>query len=274
MHRSYISWTCYAGLLLGSASWGEEVPDPLTDRFQVSLGTFFITSRPTVQLDGESSSGDRVDWDHRFGGVDANRIRLDGYWRFADRHKVRVVAFRASRENSEVLDEDIDWVGEIYPVSAEVQAEFSFSILEIAYEYAIVRRENYEIDASFGLHYTTVDASLEAHAEESGGTLTEDLSDSASANAPLPAIGLSGTWSLPHALWLDASAQFFVLSVNPYNGHLQSYRATLTWQPKPWLGIGAGYSFFTINMDVDKEGWHGMLDWRYRGPMLFYRASF
>jgi len=274
MHRLQTSGACAAALLLGSHAQAERVPDPLNDRFQVTLGTFFLSSEPTVQLNAATRRGDRVDWDNEFGRMDADRFRLEAHWRFADRHKIRAIAFSLSRERSEVLEESINWGGETYPVNAEVRAEFSFSILEVAYEYAFWRRENYELDASIGFHYTTLDASLEATAEASSGTLTEDLDESASVDVPLPVIGVSGTWSLSHDFWLDASAQFFAMSIDEYDGYLQSYRASLTWQPKSWLGIGIGYSLFSTELDVENDDLDGALDWTYGGPMVFYRASF
>lgn len=246
----------------------------MTDRFQLTLGAFFIESTPKIQLNGESDKGDRVDWDQEFGGVDARRMRLDCHWRFSDRQKVRGTAFSAWRERSKILEAEIDWGDETYPVNARVDADFSFDILEVAYEYAVLRGDNYELNGSLGLHYMTLEASLEAQAEASGGTLTEDISETARLDAPLPVIGLGGLWSLPHDLWVDASAQFFALSIDDYDGYLQNYRISLTWQPKSWLGIGVGYNLFAIDLKVDKESFDGTLDWSYRGPLVFYRASF
>ena len=274
MHYSRTSGVWAAALLLGSSAWAENAPNPLSDRFQVTIGAFFITTHPTIRLDGESGAGDRVNWRSEFGDFDAHRVRLECHWRFSERQKLRGIFFGASRERSEVLDEDIDWGDETFPVHAQVDADLGFTILEVAYEHTILRGDNYELDLSLGLHYTRLEASLEAEAEASGGTLSEDLSETARLDAPLPAIGLGGMWSLPHDLWLDASAQFFALSIDDYDGNLQSYRASVTWQPKSWLGIGVGYSLFTIDVDVDNQGLHGTLDWLYQGPTVFYRASF
>jgi hypothetical protein len=265
---------CAAGLHAGRASGADHAPNLLTDPFQVTLGAFYVESAQTIQLNGESESGDRLDWDEEFGGVDARRIRLDGHWRFSDRQKIRVSAFSASRERSKVLDEEIDWGDETYPVDARVDTDFNFDILQVTYEYAFVRGESYEVNGSLGVHYMTLEASLEAQAEASGGTLSEDISETARLDAPLPVIGLGGLWSLRHDFWLDASAQFFALSIDGYDGSLQDYRASLTWQPKPWLGLGIGYNYFAIDLDSDKERFHGALDWSYRGPLIFYRASF
>jgi hypothetical protein len=266
-----------AALLLGSpTAFAEDAPNLLTDSFQVALGTFIITSEPTVQLKGDTSSGDKVDFDEALGGGDSQRIRLDSHWRFGDsgRHKVKAIAFDMSRDNSTTFDRDIEWGGDIYPVGAKVDAEFSFTVIELAYEYSFLRRDNYELDASIGLHYTDLESSLSAKAETSGGTLTGDISNSASVAAPLPVVGLRGIWDLSHNFWLDATAQFFALSIDEYDGNLQDYRVLVTWQPKKWLGIGLGYNYFSVDVDVDASDFNGSLDWTYSGPMIFYSASF
>jgi hypothetical protein len=274
---SRAAWSCAAVALLGSpAVRAEDAPDLLTDSFQVALGTFVVASEPTVQLNGETGSGDHVNFDEALGGGDATRIRLDSHWRFGDsnRHKVKAIAFSVSRENSKTIDRDIEWGGEVYPVNAKVDAEFQFSVLEAAYEYSFLHRDNYELAGSVGLHYTTLDASLKAKAEGSGGAVTEDISRSGSVDLPLPVLGLRGIWSLSHDFWLDATAQFFALSIDEYDGNLQDYRVLVTWQPKSWLGVGVGYNQFSVDVDIDKDNFNGSLDWTYRGPIVYYSASF
>jgi hypothetical protein len=263
-------------LLAGPAALADDAPNLLKDPFQVAIGTFAISSEPTIQLNGQASTGDRVNFDEAIGGGDAQRVRLDGTWRFGDseKHKLRLVAFSMSRDNSRTFDEEIEWGDDVYPVDARIDAEFKFSVVELAYEYAFLRRDNYELGASIGLHYTTMEASLKAKAEFSGGTLSGDIDNEASVDAPLPVIGLRGLWGLGHDFWVDASAQYFALSIDEYDGNLQDYRLLVTWQPKKWLGIGAGYSRFKIDVDVEKENFDGSMDWTYSGPMIFYSASF
>jgi hypothetical protein len=81
-------------------------------------------------------------------------------------------------------------------------------------------------------------------------------------------------WRLPYDLWIDASGQFFALSIDDYDGSLRDYKLVLTWQPKRWLGVGIGYDRFAVDVDVDKDRFRGSLDWTYSGPMLFYSAAF
>jgi hypothetical protein len=275
--RNRTTAACAAALLLGSpAVLADDAPNLLTDSFQVALGTFIVSSEPTIQLKGDTGSGDKVNFDEALGCGDSTRIRFDSFWRFGDsgRHKLKAIAFDMSRDNSRTFDRDIEWGGDVYPVDAKVDAEFSFTVIEVAYEYAFLKRDSWELDGSIGLHYTDLSASLKAKAETSGGTLTEDISNSASVAAPLPVIGLRGMWDLSHNFWLDATAQYFALSFDDFDGSLQDYRVLVTWQPKKWLGIGLGYNRFEIDVDVEKNRFDGSLDWTYSGPMIFYSASF
>jgi hypothetical protein len=91
---------------------------------------------------------------------------------------------------------------------------------------------------------------------------------------PLPVVGLRGLWKLPHDFYVDAQGQFFALSIDEYDGSVQDYRLMLTWQPKPWVGLGIGYNSFKVDLDVERERFDGSLDWKYDGPMIFYSASF
>lgn len=269
------AWAC-AAVLLAPAAVAADAPDLLTDSFQVAIGTFAISSEPSVQLNGEASTGDKVDFDEKLGGGDEQRVRLDSHWRFGDtgRHKVKLIGFSMSRDRTSTIDEEFEWGGDVYPVDAKVKAEFKFTVIEAAYEYAFLQRDTYELNGSIGLHYTSMDASLKAEAASSGGALVTDIDNSASVDAPLPVIGLRGMWDLSHNFWLDATAQFFALSIDDYDGNLQDYRLLLTWQPKKWAGIGVGYSRFSVDVDVDKDDFNGSLDWTYSGPIIYYSASF
>ncbi|HEX6572636.1 MAG TPA: hypothetical protein VF055_11485 [Steroidobacteraceae bacterium] len=268
------AWLAATGLGASATALGDDAPDLLTDPFHLAVGTFIISTEPTVQLNGETVRGDRVDFDSVIGGGDATRVRLDADWRFGDtdRHKIRAIAFAMSRERRKTIDEEIEWGGDTYPVNANLEAELKFSVVELAYEYAFLRRDTYELGGSIGLHYTTFDAGLRAKSTSTGQSL--DLSNEASVNAPLPVIGLRGLWKFPANLYVDAQAQFFALSIDEYDGSVQDYRLMLTWQPKSWLGVGIGYNSFKIDVDVEKDRFNGSLDWTYDGPMIFYSASF
>jgi hypothetical protein len=261
--------------VLGSTlSVADDGPNLLDDRFSLAIGSYVVDTDTEVRLDGRSGQGTRFDWEQTFGGGDANRLRLDGQWRFADRHKARFMVFTSSNTSSRRIGQNIDWGDETFPATANVKSEFGFGIYELAYEYAFLRRDKYEIAGSFGLHFTELELELSARASNSNGTLQADISEKGNVGAPLPVLGLRGQWALPWDLWLDVGAQYFALEIDNYDGSLSDLRATITWQPSRWLGIGIGYNRFSFDMDVDADRFSGSLDWTYAGPMLFYSATF
>lgn len=250
-------------------------PNLLTDSLYVSLGTYNVGSDTKVQLDGEAGTGDQVDLERTFGDDDANRFRLDAWWRFAERHKIRALWFDTKASASRSIDEEIDWGDETYPIGADVRLDRDFSIYELAYEYSFLRRPSFELTGSVGLHYTQFKVGLSAELEVDGQPgQFRTASDSARVKAPLPVIGLRGLWNPGGNFWLDASAQYFTLSIDEYDGNLTDLRLAAIWQPKRWLGIGVGYNSFTVDVDVDKSGFQGSLDWGYSGPQLFLSGSF
>lgn len=267
-----------AGLAAPAAVHAESAgseASPLDSRFHLSLGSFALDTDTEVQLDGNAAnSGTPVDWERTFGDADSTRFRVDGFWRFADRHKLRFLWFNSARSNSRTLDTEIVWNDVVYPVDAKVKGEFDFDVYEVAYEYAFMRRDSFELSGTIGLHYTDIAVALEGEADTGSGSIEADVREEGSVGAPLPVIGLRGLWTLPHDFWIDASAQFFALSIDEYDGNLQDYRLMVTWQPNKWVGVGLGYNLFQVDVEVDADRFTGGLDWTYQGPLLSYSIVF
>lgn len=272
------AWAIVSTLALAPvAALADEAPNLLDDSFYAALGTFVLNSDTEVRLDGESGRGDTVDWERTFGDDNYTRFRFDGYWRFGDsqRHKVRALWFNASRDDSKTFNRDIEWDDVTYPVGVRVDSEFSFDIYELAYEYAFLRRDNYEVTGTFGVHYTELSMSLAAEGAIAGGEpVSGKVSREGSFGVPLPAIGVRGLWDLSHDFWIDASAQYFSANIDEYDGYLMDFRAAVIWQPKKWVGVGLGYNQFKVDLDISKDTFNGNVTWTYSGPMIFYSASF
>ena len=258
------------------AASAEDAPNILTDNFAITLGTFTLNSDTDVRLDGKVQPGTPFNWENTFGGGDVTRFRIDGHWRFgdSDRHKMRFMWFSTSREKSKTLDRDIEFQGQLFPVNAKVTAKSSFDIYELAYEYALWHRDTWELNASIGFHVADLSLGLKAKASTSNGTLSEDVSRKGTVAAPLPVLGLRGLWQLPHNFYIDASAQYFSLAIDEFDGRVSDYKFVVNWQPKTWLGIGIGYNQFDVDVDVTKDRFNGSLNWSYKGPMVFYSAVF
>jgi hypothetical protein len=258
-------------LLLAAAPFlsRAEAGNPLTDTLSLGIGTFILNTNTDVRVDGNGIAGTEFNVEHDLGVGDTDRFRIDGYWRFAKRHKIRVMYFDADRSVSHVLTREITFRGATYPINAEVDTRFQTTIAEVAYEYAFVRTDRWELAGSVGIH----DLDFKLGLSGRFGALQASTSQSASANGPLPVVGLEGTWRLTDSLYIDAQAQFFKISINPYDGRVEDYNASLVWQPLRHVALGAGYDDFVTRVDVTGSSFDGSLRWRYSGARIFVTVS-
>jgi hypothetical protein len=273
--KDVLASACGAALLWACMTAAYAEDSLIQQRGQISLGMFTNDSEVKIRVDAEGDPGTVVDWGRTVGdNGDVSRFRLDGLWRINPRHHIRLMYTDYSSDESQTIDEDIEWQGDTIPANATVRSHLGFSIFEAAYEYGFINSDKYELAASAGLHVAKFDASLKATVDVGGGGGTAEVGGPASVDAPLPVIGVRGMWRMGGNFYLDAQAQYFALSFDDFDGSIVNYRAAVIWQPMKYIGIGAGYDNFAIDVDVEKEHLTGSLDWTYSGPQIFFNASF
>src|SRR6516225_11141655 len=145
----------FALALLGA---GAAQASPLDDTFDLSLGAFILSTHTTVRAGGSPGPaapveiGTPIDVERQLGISDRTSFRLDGYWRFFERHKLRVMYFDETRSADKSITDEIVFRGQTYPVNTQVSTRFDTGVLELAYEYAFLRGEHYELAGSVGIH--------------------------------------------------------------------------------------------------------------------------
>ncbi len=269
-----IRWPLCAAALLGNALVANASGSgPLDEQFSISLGSFFMSSDTQVRADAFDSgrAGTPINFEDSFGLEDDRVFRVDASWRMGERHLLRGMYFQSDRSVSHVIDEDIDFADQTFPVDTTVRADLDFAITELAYEYVFLERDDYQLGASFGVHNAGFRIGLDSDPGSGNGGR---LSESVRTNAPLPVVGLRGRWHLTHDLYALAHVQFFTLAFDNYQGNLQDYEAALVWQFTRHVGAGAAYNLFVTKIESDREHFDGELRWRYSGAQLFVRMSF
>lgn len=240
--------------------------DPLNDRLSLSLGGFLLTTDTRVRIDGSARTGTEFDVEEELGFNDTDRFRLDAYWRFQPRHKLRIMYFDTRRTASRQIDREITVRDTTYAVDTRIDAGFDTTIAELAYEYAFLQGERYELAGTVGVHNLRFDLGL-------SGTGTGTAS-AAAANGPLPVSGVRGIWRFTDTMYADAQVQYFEISLDPYDGSVEDYNASIVWQAFEHLGFGLGYNAFAMRVDVEDDDFNGHLRWRYDGARVFAVASF
>lgn len=237
------------------------------DRFSISLG-LFITDRDTeTRLDGTIDTGTPTDLEKDL-GLDAsdNVFRVDGYYRFNERHRVDFSVFDLSRSSSKQIERDIQWGDTLYSINTVIDADFDLTIYKAAYTYAWFRRDNGYIGTTIGLY--TADAKVSLAEPSLGQSEIGDIT------APLPVIGLRGEYEFTDRWSVRASGEFFFIEYNDIDGSLVDIYAGIDFALLDSVSVGLGVNSVNLNVDASKSGFQGSLDWNYTGGLLFVKFDF
>jgi hypothetical protein len=264
-----------AGLVLSFPAWSaEEEGSLLTNRFTASLGTFLMSTDTTLALNGSSGAiGSEINLEKDLGIRGSDRIRVDLNWRMTDKQHLRALYFDFGSDATRRIEEDLVIGDTTYPVNAELTTGISVKVYELVYEYAFLQRDDWELLGSFGAH--VLDVGFFARGQGTVGGQSSTLrTEAGSTAAPLPVLGLRYLWQFAPAWYLEAQGQYFQAKIDVYDGNLYDLRAGVTWMFSRHFGVGAGYSRFGVNLDVNKERFRGSLDWNYSGAQIYVTGTF
>jgi hypothetical protein len=244
--------------------------DAINNKFDLSAGIFILTTDTTVRIDGTAVTGKDFNLERDLGLTSNNSFRVDGYWRFATRHKIRFEYFDEVRSAEHTISKDIVFGDTTFPVDTTLNARVKQVTLEAAYEYGFLRGEKYELAGSVGIH----DMYYKLSASAVGETTNASASARADVNGPLPVIGLHYLWQFTPEWNLDALIQLFMIKVNPYDGTLQDYNLSVAYMPTKHFGAGLGWNQFILRAGVNSPDFNGHLSSRYGGLRLFVKFSY
>ena len=238
----------------------------IDDRFSLSLGVF-VTDRDTdTQLDG-NTSGSNINLEGDLGLESSDTaFRLDGYYRFNERHRVDFSAFDLSRTASKQIDKDLEWGDSFYSIDTVLNSELDLKIYKLAYTYSFMRRDSGYLGVTAGLYIADTESSI---AEENVGQATIG-----SVTAPLPVIGLRGEYALSERWTFRASGEFFFIEYDNIGGSLVDLYAGLDYRVLDNLSLGVGVNSVDIGIDIEKTDFLGALDWQYIGGLVFLKFEF
>ena len=284
----WLSGAILSALVLAASASGparadSPAEDLLNSRIAYALGGFVVTSSIRAGLQGSANTNDQqIDFDQRF-GIDAEETRWRGelLWRITPTQHVRFSYFDDDVRATRVLNQALAWGDYTFKVGGQVTAETEFRVYELGYEWAFLRRPNYEIVAMAGIHLVDLTMKLSGNASLTVDTPTGPIEQAAtfttrsnSLPAPLPVFGFRGDWAVSPNVYLDASGQMFSLSYQGINGNWSVLRAGATWMFSKQFGIGLGYERFVIHAGVGKETFSGRLNFGYQGLLIYLRGGF
>lgn len=247
------------------------------EMFKLNLGYYRPNFSSTVAYGVSSGSlppninvEDDLGLDNNLGGA-----RFDGYWRFADRHRVYFGYYRLDRNGSKVLNKDIDIYFPDYGVNdtilagSNVQSESKWEVFILGYGYSFHKSEDLEIAGKIGLNVVQLGTKLSGTLITAGhGTLTGTTAGS-ELTAPLPAIGVTGDWALDDRWRMRGNLGVFQFKFDTIYANVVDAGVAAEYRVYRNLWAGAGYSILNASVKQDKPDSHASLDWRTGGWQLY-----
>jgi hypothetical protein len=236
-------------------------------RFSVSLGVFITDRDFNTRINGEAGSGTDVDLEDDLGLRGSDSVfRVDGYWRFADKHRFDFSAFDLSRSATKQIEREIDWGDTTYPISATLETDVDLAIYKAAYTYMFLKQDRSFLGGTIGLYIADIGTSLSS---PNTGSI-----ESNNVTAPMPVIGLRGEYRFADRWSLRGSGEFFVVDSGDVDGSLYDIYAGVDFSATQNVAIGLGFNAVKIDIGVDKNSFQGNVDWQYSGALAFLKFDF
>ena len=181
--------------------------------------------------------------------------------------------YKLNRDGVVELGRDINFDDVTVPLNARVESGFDSDVYRLTVGYSFIQRTDLEDGAALGLHAT--DFTLSISGEIAGNEFeAESEARRRSILAPLPTVGLYGTWRIGRNFEANGRVDYLSLTIDDYDGELINAQAGINYSITRNIAIGAAYRYVRYRIGVDKELWNGRMTYELNGPALIAQASF
>lgn len=246
----------------------------LFPRFSITGGGAAADFETTARIDPEDAAGTGtlIGFERDLGLDDSRTVtRLGVQWRPFARHELAASYFSAPRNGLAQIDRNITFRDQVYPVSALVTTKFDLDYWNATYTYWARRGPRDGIGITLGVAKLAMNASVIAERPDASVTLQQ----SAETDVPVALGGIQGRIAITDRLHALASvATLPRVTIEDYAGRALTGEARLEYRPVRWLGVGAAYSYFDLDVDVARTDLTGTLNMTIRGPEAYVRLAF
>ncbi len=255
-----------AGLLSGNNAYAQEAKSvAYPDKYMIRLGAYYVDRADTDFLILSSIGvGAGVSFDKDLGGDTTDSdARIDGYYRFNDRHRLEFGNFTVDRHGEIFATLTI---GDTVFLDETINSNIKYTITKIGYAYSFYHSPQVELSLVAGLNITDYDINYSGSSGTSGAS---------GVTAPLPLFGLnlsyafSPKWSV-HSL----SEAFYIDIEDSLKGVLLNSEFNIEYKAFKNFAIGAGTTRVSTDFDVNDDDWKGTFNDSHRGYLLYGKLYF
>jgi hypothetical protein len=264
----YVAAIIIAVLAINAPVWAAE--ERLPDTFMLRLGGYAVGNAETIaRLDSNKAPvGAYINFADDLGGETSYRaLRLDGYYRFNDKHALGFGWYALKFDGYRALSKEINWGDQTYPINTAVVSEIKYDVYKVNYQYSLFHNQAAELGVSVGLHVMRAEAGITATGIKK--------SQSETVTAPLPVFGLFGDYKFTPRFSAYYNYQFFFISYDDkIKGGLQDFLIGLEYRVVKNVALGAAYNRFALNVESKGDTTTLHVDTKWNGGLLYCAVYF
>jgi hypothetical protein len=236
------------------------------ETFKLDIGGYRFGASNDISVGGPGTTGTEYRAEREGTPENDTVLRLEGSYRFFDRHRIRLMYLQSDREGSALSDHDITFRDTTVPLGTRVETGVKLKQAELNYLYSFWKNDDTEVAFLFGIHATKVETFLNAP--------SLNITKSAAVTGPLPMIGLSATKRLADKWELQGDVYGMKAKVNDVDGNSIAYRFAARYFFTPTFGAGVAWSGIRTRVNLTKSDWEGNLRTGNSGGELFLTVRF
>ena len=258
-------------MLPGKVMAADEGWGPGQDKLKFALGGYF----PSVNSDMRVAINDSdINLEDSLGLSNDDALwRLDGYWRFAKKHRLGFGYYGFNRDATKALDKELIIDGQPWYVGALVQTDWTMDFYTLSYAYSFYQGEKWEIAGTIGAYWVRFQASLALAAGLDNGVdpplVVGDRVETETFEGPLPLFGLAFDYYITPKWMVTLKGGYFQLSINEFTGKILNLGANVEYQFTKMFGLGLGYDGFRLNVEAEDKGSFAEVDYKYSGVQVY-----
>jgi hypothetical protein len=250
--------------------------------FNINLGAFVMTRVDTsVRFDSNIVPiGTTIGVEDTL-DVDSSDTtgRIDGWYRFNERHRIDWTYYRSKRGGDAIATRDIT-IGDpedpdgidLISAGAQIESTWKYDMFKIGYVWSFLNKERYEWFIGTGLSIRNMDLDIAYRAGGSGSLQTD--ARRVKQTIPLPHLTIGGRWGITpklDALW---KYELFYVELGDYQGAQQDLMAVIEHQTFKNVGFGGGFNIVSLDLTANGSDFRGELDSSTAGVLVYLKAFF
>jgi outer membrane scaffolding protein for murein synthesis (MipA/OmpV family) len=183
--------------------------------------------------------------------------QLDFLYRLGGFHRFELSYSAIERSGTTETANDIVVGDKFFPAGTVINSKNESQTMRLSYGYSLIRDNQKEIGVTAGLHRTRLETSIVS-------TITGEVAS----NRPdpiLPTIGTYGSVVIGPRTTVYAEGQFSRLDYDRFSGSLNYARVEVLYELGR-VGLGIGYSYYSIRLDSTNSDFMGAVEFRHQGP--------